>query len=660
MNAVKEQVKARSYRPDIDGLRAVAVLLVIADHIGTRATGGFVGVDVFFVISGYLISAHILADMHEDRFSFLDFYERRIRRIIPALLAMLCAVTVFAYLYYVPSELEDYGRSLLSAILSYSNMLFWHQAGYFDAPSKLKPLLHTWSLGVEEQFYIVFPIFLFAVRRWLASRFKAAIWTVFILSFVAAAVWVRVDSTAAFFFAPLRAWELLIGTVLSQRYVPTIKGTAGRNAASCVGLLLILVPAFLYTPLTVFPGPTALLPCVGAALIIAAGETGLPMVNRLLTLKPVVFIGAISYSLYLWHWPLVAFEHTAPVLKTMTTDSRNGKWLLVSVMFLLGALSWLLIEQPFRKGKFRPGRQILFTGLGSATMVVVVLALGIIVSGGLPGRYPAEANAISRYANYDHYKEWRQDVCFFTPDEDFSQYNAGECLKETPKPHFLLIGDSHAADLYSGLVAAYPGVNVSEAAASDCPPFVVPPKLPQDFVSNCAKLSRYFYQDYLVHHPVHTVILSVDWHDFAVAGVGDTVRWIKDHGMNPVVIGPTVEYTLPLPRILISSMRNHEDDKIASFEREEPKQLDAKMARLARDEWHVPYISFFDAVCRQPASSSTAKQPLPPSACPVYGAPRVPLLFDSNHFTGAGATLFATAMREQHLLPDGGLKDSPR
>jgi len=260
------------YRPDVDGLRAVAVLLVVFDHVHTRLAGGYVGVDVFFVISGYLISSLILSDMAAGRFSVANFYERRVRRIFPAVLLVTPAL---AYTYLVPSEMEDFGRSLLAALFSAANFFFWHEAGYFDAPSAFKPLLHTWSLAVEEQFYIFFPLFLLAMRRWLPKRIEAAIWSITLLTFALACVVVQRDPSAAFFFAPLRAWELLIGAIVSQRYRPALTGKGPRNIAATAGLLLILAPAMIYSPRTSFPGLAALPPSWGPLLSLPPVKPGL-------------------------------------------------------------------------------------------------------------------------------------------------------------------------------------------------------------------------------------------------------------------------------------------------------------------------------------------------------------------------------------------------
>ncbi|MCU1321242.1 MAG: hypothetical protein JWM43_891 [Acidobacteriaceae bacterium] len=651
MPNLKEQGTTLNYRRDIDGLRAVAVLLVVFDHLHTRATGGYIGVDVFFVISGYLISSSIMSEMASGKFSLGGFYERRIRRILPAMLVMLLAVTVLAYLYYVPSEIEAYARSLLAALFSVSNMLFWHEAGYFDAPSAFKPLLHTWSLGVEEQFYIFFPLLLFVLRRWFPTRIKAAIWVVTLVAFAMACFWVRRDPTAAFFFAPLRAWELLIGTVLSQRYLPVIQGRVQRDIASVAGILLILVPALVYSKFTMFPGLTALPPCLGAALLIASGETGPSLVGRVLSWQPIVFVGLISYSLYLWHWPILAFQDIVPVFTKISTHSKGGKLGFMIVSLILATLSWRFIETPFRKGSFRPGRRTLFLINGVAVFAIAAIALGMLAAHGMPPNFPKEALQLTPYGHYSSDKEWRQHVCFFTPDTNFSNLNVSTCLQDDPgRKQFLLIGDSHAADLYPGLSTVFTELNISQANASFCPPLVTEPVLRPEFTPNCTKLSQFIFKDYLLRHPVDTVLLSAFWDESQLPELGRTVSWIQQHGMKVVVFGPAIEFAMPLPRILIAALRDNAPDRIATYEKIEPRQLDRTMAKLAREQWKVPYISMFEALCTPQAELEVKAQGTSALKCPVYAAPGVPLLFDTNHFTAQGSELYARAMKDRNLL----------
>lgn len=390
-----------TYRRDIDGLRAVAVLLVVFNHLHTRFDGGYIGVDVFFVISGYLISAVIIQEMNRGEFSIVEFYERRIRRIFPALFVMMGVVTVLAWFYLTPSEVEEYARSMLAAVYSGSNLLFWHEAGYFDAPSSLKPLLHTWSLAVKEQFYILFPLLLVLVKRWFPQRLQTAIWTISAVSFAAACFWVWKDPTAAFFFAPLRAWELLIGTILSQRYLPRIEGAIARNIASVTGILLIFVPSLMYSPQTAFPGLAALPPCLGAALLIAAGDTGGSVVGSILSWRPVTFVGLISYSLYLWHWPILVYQTTSSALLDVPQFDKKAKLAVFVVSIIVATLSWRFVETPFRKGKFRPSRRLLAQMTVVSLIILTAAGAFMVFDHGMPSRFPPDALTVAQYADYD-------------------------------------------------------------------------------------------------------------------------------------------------------------------------------------------------------------------------------------------------------------------
>ena len=288
---------ALKYRPDIDGLRAVAVISVFAFHVGlSRASGGFVGVDVFFVISGYLISSIVFSEIAASRFSLVGFYERRIRRIFPALFGMLFVCSVLALLYLLPEELINYSKSLLAATLSASNLYFWNHSGYFDSPTS-QPLLHTWSLAVEEQFYISFPIFLVLVRKFFPSRLRASVVTLFLASLLASAIIVSRSEETAFYMPYTRTWELLLGTIISLRVFPRLQSAWLRNFATLSGIGMITYSVMSYTQQTLFPGLSALLPCAGSALIIWAGEGGPSLVSAVLSWRPIVFVGLISYSL---------------------------------------------------------------------------------------------------------------------------------------------------------------------------------------------------------------------------------------------------------------------------------------------------------------------------------------------------------------------------
>src|SRR5271170_3095038 len=292
------------YRPEIDGLRALAILPVLLFHYRVSPfRGGFVGVDVFFVISGYLITQLIEAERREGRFSIARFYERRVRRIFPALFVMLTAATIAAAFILFPVDLVRYANSLLATAGFAANFEFWREAGYFDVAAAEKPLLHLWSIAVEEQFYLVFPALLLLFQ----SRRVAITLAIFVLSF-AFAVWGVIHApSAAFYLLPGRAWELMLGALLALHAVPFIERRWIREALAVTGIALIAIAVFGYSKDTPFPGAAALLPCLGAALVIYSSVPGITSASAVLSLPPLVFVGRISYSLYLWHWPLYVF-----------------------------------------------------------------------------------------------------------------------------------------------------------------------------------------------------------------------------------------------------------------------------------------------------------------------------------------------------------------
>jgi peptidoglycan/LPS O-acetylase OafA/YrhL len=658
-----------AYRPDVDGLRAVAVLAVVFDHIHTRITGGYIGVDVFFVISGYLISSVILSEMVSGKFSVTNFYERRIRRIFPALLVMLLGSAAITYFCCVPSETDGFARSLLAALFSVSNFFYWyeprllhwhqvpsnfviwHHAGYFDVShTAVDGLLHTWSLAVEEQFYIIFPLFLMVVRRWFPNRLRIAIWSITVVTFALACVCVRRDPTVAFYFAPLRAWELLIGTVISQHYVPAVNGKWGRNLAALAGLMLILAPCKYYTATTHFPGLAALPPCIGAALLIAAGETGNSLVGRLLSWRPIVFIGLISYSLYLWHWPIITFLEE----KYIHVDYESPKRLKLAVLvasLIAGTLSWLFVERPFRAGRFRPGRRSLFLGTAAAVALIGAVGVFMVASGGLPSRFPSEALEIDRYTNYDFRRAYRANVCLLDPRfSTFEQFDKATCLSDDlTRKHYLLIGDSHAAHLYPGLLAVFPEVNISQATTAGCMPFLTQPPEKQGYCDG--NMWNYVYGDYLIHHRVDAILIAGRWLETDFPELGRTIVWIRQHGIEVVLFGPVPEFDVPFARLLTLSLRDRQPAMIDRHRRIGPMQTDKKLSELARNQWKIRYISAYENLCAMNVKMEAEAPLRTESGCPVYAASGVPLIFDSNHLTADASILYARTMRARNQLP---------
>ncbi|MFN3196899.1 MAG: acyltransferase family protein [Bradymonadia bacterium] len=336
------------YRPEIDGLRAVAVLPVILFHAGlTQFSGGFVGVDVFFVISGYLISTILMRDLARGKLSILEFYERRARRILPALFVVILATLPFAWMWLLPSDLKDYGQSITATAAFGANILFWRESGYFDTAAEFKPLLHMWSLGVEEQYYVIFPLLLLAVWKLGRAWLKVTLALIFVASLVGSQ-WSSVHAPSAnFFMLHTRAWELLIG-VFAALYLngpePRTPSRGSSAILSGIGLVLIGVSIFAFDESTPFPSVYALVPTVGTVLIILFAVPGTPT-HRLLSLRPMVGVGLISYSAYLWHQPILVFARHASLEETTISESLA----LSALSMVLAYLTWRFVEAPFRE-----------------------------------------------------------------------------------------------------------------------------------------------------------------------------------------------------------------------------------------------------------------------------------------------------------------------
>jgi len=348
------------YRKDIDGLRAVAVLAVVLFHAKVPGfPGGFVGVDVFFVVSGYLITSLITHDCANGRLSFSNFYFRRMRRIVPALLCVYAASMLLAALLMLPSDMRMFARSLTSSALFYSNHFFYNQSGYFGGQSDLKPLLHTWSLSIEEQFYLVWPLLFLLLARWRRGWLPYCVGILGALSLVASAMLVRQHKEAAFFLAPLRAWELLLGVSLALLPRPSRMSGGGAQLSAGLGLTLIIASIVLLDENQPFPGLLALPACLGTAMLIRAGMHDAPLVTRMLSLRPAVAVGLISYSLYLWHWPLLALARYR--------FDRPLRWTelaaIVGASLLAAIAAYRYVEQPARNITSARTPQILAAGL---------------------------------------------------------------------------------------------------------------------------------------------------------------------------------------------------------------------------------------------------------------------------------------------------------
>jgi peptidoglycan/LPS O-acetylase OafA/YrhL len=448
------------YRKEIDGLRAIAVVPVIFFHAGiSYFTGGFIGVDIFFVISGYLITSIVISEIGEGRFSMINFYERRARRIMPMLFFILLVSSIFAWLWLLPSDMKSFSYSMVSVVFFSSNINFYVESGYWDIASELKPLLHTWSLAAEEQYYLIFPLFLFLIKRLKKSTQIATVLCITIVS-LGLAQWASIHApTADFYLLPTRFWELALGALIGiasvkygDIYSKIISNTINNEIMGFIGIIMIFSSILLFTKSTPFPGFVALLPTIGATLIIvfASNQT---IIGRLLGLSPVVMIGLISYSAYLWHQPILAFAK----YQSFPALSQELKVILVILVFPLSYLSWKFIETPFRnKAVFN--RKKIFTYWISCSIVFAAAGLIGIVSNGFENRKLVSSKKILDYQpdNKILQKESISPLILFAKEHNSSYETVGSEFDNAlwydtlnRKPKVLVIGNSHGENFYN-------------------------------------------------------------------------------------------------------------------------------------------------------------------------------------------------------------------
>ena len=454
------------YRREIDGLRAVAVLPVILFHAGFSVfSGGYIGVDVFFVISGYLITTILINELEEERFSIARFYERRARRILPALFVVMLACLPFAYMWMLPSQLKDFAQSLVAVVFFGSNILFWRESGYFAADAEIKPLLHTWSLAVEEQYYIVFPIFL--LLAWRFGRNKV-FWSVVVIAAISLLLsewgW-RNKPSANFYLAPTRAWELFAGSICA--FLTVGRTLKSNNVLSAIGLAAIVVSIFAFDDNTPFPSVYALVPVVGTALIILFGRQGTWVAN-LLSMRAFVGIGLISYSAYLWHQPLFAFAR----LRSLTEPSHVLMAVLAAAALLLAWATWYWVEQPFRKREksVLVTQRSVFVASGTVGAVFVVVGFIGYINDGFSQRENGDGLSFKELNTLLVVNPGIDIECI--EKRDITQVVNNSNCQFGDEPKILLWGDSYAMHLYQALsqnIAAQK-LGIRQIALSQCMP----------------------------------------------------------------------------------------------------------------------------------------------------------------------------------------------
>jgi peptidoglycan/LPS O-acetylase OafA/YrhL len=493
-----------NYRSDIDGLRAVAVISVLFFHSGfSFFSGGYVGVDIFFVISGYLITTIIVREIANNDFSISRFYERRFRRILPPLVVVVAVSLIIGFFFLTPDGVVDLGKSAIATALFSSNMLFYFESGYFDGAAEMKPLLHTWSLAVEEQYYIFFPLLLILIAKIDTKHYLRWLLVLGGLSFVACVVLTSIKSSAAFYWIPTRAWELFIGSILALHIIPNPSKRLLREVYSILGVMMIAYSVFQYSSETSFPGAAALLPTIGTALIILAGTGGHSLVSMALSFRPVVFIGLISYSLYLWHWPVIVYtkiffikELTGPVILVMLT-----------LIFILSIISWKYVESPFRRKVVLKEKHTL---LSASAIVSVSLILSGFVFIKHAGHTDNLTNDITLNNNLKDFEWSHWGSCEKAVNRMKNRQNLCDIGIETKPVSFILWGDSHAKALASGIDLSTKNIGLRGkiATQSACPPLL---SIERPNRKSCNEFNQKVLKFISITHEIDTVILAARW-----------------------------------------------------------------------------------------------------------------------------------------------------
>lgn len=640
MNAPPADAPEPAHRTDLEGLRGLAVLSVFAVHtLPDAIAGGFIGVDVFFVLSGYLIARLTLREAAGGRFDAWAFYGRRLHRLVPALAVVLAANLAFAAAVAFPRDTLAIGGHVLAGAAFLSNVALWREAGYFDPSSQMKPLLHLWSLGVEAQYYVFWPVLAAALVRW-PRRGLALVALALAVSLALNLAWVDSRPKATFFLPFTRAWELLAGALLAcveARRATAPRPTAGhatdwrsRNGdlMSWAGLGLIGVALGMLDKTASFPGAWALLPVAGTVLLIAAGPTA--WLNRRVLTHPVLgFYGRISYPLYLWHYPLLVWPRLLAVEPTLL-----GTVALLGIAVLAAALTERYVERGWRAAGAAGRHAAVATLIGLAT-AGLVLARG----NGWLDRVPEPLRAVAEsHARFDH-SGYREGLCFLRDPGDGPERFDPRCWpsQASQRPAAVLWGDSHAAALYLGLREAMalerPSWGLGQLTAAACPPLPAGSGLmaARCDAINTAVLAR------LEAHPPRVVMLAGSWSSYApahdpdavVRAVASTVRLLRSAGVQAIVIiGPLPHWRVEPPRRLLAAWRLDAEpsDRVTDGVNPLLLDVDAALRRLAIPGG-VSVVAPLDDLCEPTGCRHALRS----------GALWHAVSFDASHLTTEGS-----------------------
>ena len=612
------------YRPDIDGLRAIAVLSVVAYHFNiplfglSILRGGYVGVDVFFVLSGYLIGGNMIEQLRAGEFSLVGFYERRFRRILPALFAMLAIVSLLMLPAAMPRDLVAFAWTLGSATLSVSNIWFSEHANYFAGVPDIKPLLHTWSLAVEDQFYLFFPLLLLLL--WRRRRLALAFCVIAALSLCLSTYQVLHTPQPAFYLLISRAWELLLGFLAYQLRDRLPTGQIVREALAVAGLVLLFAGMELCAFRPPFPGVTALPTTLGTAILLATGSHSSARLNRALASPPLVGVGLISYSVYLWHWPVLVLSKTQLQLPLNTIEAKLAAFALT---LALAYLSWRFVEQPFRD-RSRFGRRSIF-GLAAASAVVLLTAATAMIGlNGLPGRLPSAALRMAAFLDYNQDKAFRTGQCFLGGDEREPAFDVPRCTPTHPgRPQVLIMGDSHAGQLWYGFDRVMTGSDIWQVTAAGCRATLDARAQPQ---RHC-KIWVHTLSELLAHAHPDLVVMTFNWQPRDLPLLDTMLQAMRRQRLHVMVLGPEPVYDIPLPTLLAHQILTGRPSASAFLQT--AVFMEHEVAGIAARDG-ASFLSLEKRLCDAKGDS-----------CVTLNADGSPLLFDNDHLTPSGSIAVA-------------------
>jgi len=620
-----------SYRPDIDGLRALAVLAVIAFHgFPEYIAGGFVGVDVFFVISGFLISGIILDETRVGLFSLQKFYARRVRRIFPALLLVLLFSLLAGWWLLLPADLLRLGKQLAASAAFVSNFYLWFQSSYFSPDARTFPLLHLWSLGVEEQFYIVWPLIIMGLRRrpnWTMSAIVLIGISSFCLNIA------LLDNHEADFYSPVtRAWELMLGASLAwlrRRDDIELPSKRSADVATIAGLFLILGSTLLFDQQSSYPGWLALVPTIGTSLILWGGASS-GVASSVLSSRALVFVGLISYPLYLWHWPLLVFSEAfkfAPL-----TPLERG--LVIAVSFILAWLTYELVESRFRAGRVNRTK---IAALSGGMIFIALVGLGMVEGQGFETRFPKKTREFAEVRGYP--ASWRVHECLIDPKKETTFGKS--CMEET-RPLLFVWGDSTATALMPGLrqLQRERNFGVAQFNANSCGPWLAV-DVPGN--PNCRSINDEVLG--IVSHARPDVVMlhargSTRSED--IAGLKATILALHTLSIpRIIVLGPVPVWKRSLPNEVVRYLViQHALIPARSSQRVYQTWNDAQM-RSEMTKLGAEYISAWDAMCDADGCLTRLGE-----------KPEDVVASDQHHLTESGSAFLIQSIKDQ-IMPVG-------